>query len=159
MIRPLVTWRGKQISWLNCIIIKKFLRTFSFYRCTYQQNMSDQIYHNVSMFVHVKMHSVPENFINARPKKLFKSNKSISRNFVWIFSIKVKFRKWNISKKIRQIFISLDEFLAWTFLNILVRYDTYKYMSMSCTLYTIHSRYLHRKYAQKHKTAQFNKIS
>ena len=72
-------------------------------------------------------HSGSENLKKSRPKKLVKSNKSISRNFYWknsFFAIskiaKNQFLNWencqnNVSS--RKFFFYFTSFFAWTFLN------------------------------------------
>ena len=45
-------------------------------------------------FIHWILHSVPENLKKSRPKKLVKSNKSISRNFILTKFHFLQFQKW-----------------------------------------------------------------
>ena len=77
-------------------------------------------------------HSRPENLKNSRPKKLVKSNKSISRKKFFL-----QFQKWpkinfctrekfktarNAISRKKNWFTSFNEvFFAWTFLNFLAR--------------------------------------
>ena len=74
----------------------------------------------------------PENLKKSRPKKLVKSNKSISRNFFWpnsifcnfkngqksIFEVGKKFKIANFMTK-KRIYLISQVFFAWTFLNFL----------------------------------------
>ena len=89
----------------------------------------------LNLFTYI--HSGPEALKKSRPKKLVKSNKSISRKFFWPKSIFCNFK--NGQKSIFELgkslklpkmqfhenffwFIWFHKFFAWTFLNFLIQW-------------------------------------